>query len=206
MLSIVQDYNTDNEYLIAINIPSHDDFVIFAKNKLADEKYTLLQSVSVDDILKTNTYLDGKYLLVNGNYILYVEKTLTIIPGRFYGGYNKHNVTIIYNWKAIGIKQSEVITINSEPIPIVVDVEPIPIVVNVEPISVVVDVEPIPVVVDVEPIPVVVDTTPVIVDVKPSLIIPRIEPKKEVAVARATVNARKGVRQNRNKKLKYRHS
>lgn len=105
MYSIVENYNTDTECILT-NVASSDEFLTYVKEQLNGVEYVTIDNTLVDNILKGKVFIHAKYLINNGNNVLFVEKAKVITKGRVWGEYSRDSITLINNWKLIPDKET----------------------------------------------------------------------------------------------------
>jgi hypothetical protein len=81
-------------------IDSKDSFLDYIKSKI--KEYILIENLSYDDFCKNKTFKCGKYLLLNDNKAVYVEKENVISEGKLYNS-TKLNFKILTEWEMIPI-------------------------------------------------------------------------------------------------------
>jgi hypothetical protein len=107
MYAIIQIAN-DVKELVAF-VDNHDDFLTYAKKNIITSNgsdYTFISNTNYDDFKKNSILKNGKYLLMNNNVILFVEKFYEISKGYIYNS-TYENFKIIVHWELIISKISD---------------------------------------------------------------------------------------------------
>ena len=89
----------ENRKKVVSFVRSQEEFLIYIK-KCVDEMYVSIENMTYNEFIKTKSFKPGKYMLINTNNIIYLEKAVIINKGMVYNTTN-FGITILITWELI---------------------------------------------------------------------------------------------------------